>query len=61
MELLSEKVKKLNPRSNGIGVYVTAEAKKFGGETGDHVKVSAVRDEEGKEDSNRKTGFLIKP
>jgi len=47
MELFSEKVKKLHPWSNGLGVYVTTEAKEFGWSSGDHIKVSAIEDSDG--------------
>ncbi len=45
MKILSESVKKLHSWSNGLGVYVTKEARKFGWEEGTHVKVSAVEDD----------------
>lgn len=43
-EKLSENIKKIIPWSNGLGIYITKEAKELGWKRNDHVRLIAVKE-----------------
>ena len=46
---VSEEIKKIHNWANGYGIYITKEAKKLGWKQKTYVKVSIIKDDDGKE------------